>query len=238
MTKRVIRDYFTAFHWRKLKKIKLNMFVYIEFILILPLVTQVFETMAGTLAYMTVMLPMMFTMFSASLHRIALPKMMYLCPMSRDMRKEYLVKSYYVQVAIPMMLAFLGVTVLLFTGLCDVVCVMGNGLNTMLYSAFMSFGFYEMGHDKIVTHGHKVIKVSMKRQAIEVFGLFIGLVSAMTYLSVMRREWSGVVWLKWCLIGVTLLIMLPMTIMKYKLYWKEAIEHALGYETGYQIVEE
>lgn len=121
----VARDYFAAFRWSKIKESffgrNFSSWWWIMYVCVLmPIMTprnwergpeHIFQ-------HICVSLIVMFGAFAAPLHPIALPKMMYLCPMDENERKNYLQKSFLFKIFAGFVISVLAISVLvLFTGL-------------------------------------------------------------------------------------------------------------------------
>ena len=99
MTQWVIKDYFNRLRWGSIKKsFQLGSgWIFFYFMIIIPLISGYYESRNVMLSYLLVMGPLQFCMFSSTLHSMALPKIMYLCPMDMESRRKYLMASYMMQ---------------------------------------------------------------------------------------------------------------------------------------------
>ena len=61
-----------------------------------------------------VAIPILFSLISGAFHTVSLPQMMYLLPLTNEMREEYIQKSLYVKVGVPLSVAVVVDAILLF----------------------------------------------------------------------------------------------------------------------------
>lgn len=231
MTKRIVRDYFTAFRWSRIKETyaKEQWWLFLYLLIILPLICQFYDTKESTLAYWMVYIPFFFAMFAAPLHPPVLPKMLYLCPMSREMRREYIVKSCYIRVCIPIVIGIVGVAILLWQGICDWICGAGILLNLVLFATMMGSGVNAKGYGKKLENGQRVMNMDTAQGIYEAISLILAYLVSMLYAFLLATDANAMQWVKWVLIGATLLIQLPVT-LKYLSYWQESVENSIYYE--------
>ena len=136
--KMVVRDYFGAFRWTKIKEcykssVFGNWFLVVYLFVIFPGLFLEGREIAGdavglTIQYLVVMFLIAYGLFAAPLHPVGLSKLMYLCPMSEAERRKYVYQSYVFKVGFGMALTVVGVLVLIFT----------TGLN-VAYGCFVIF---------------------------------------------------------------------------------------------------
>lgn len=152
MTKRVVRDYFAAFRWKKIKERYSNYDVWqiLYCLVIFPILVHAEEMPSGFLAYYLINVPIFFCITSAELHPMLLPKILYLCPMGRDSRKEYIIKACYVKIAIPIVMGIAGSLVLMCSG--NYSCLFGVViiLNIVILSIVLGADTSAKGYGKII----------------------------------------------------------------------------------------
>ena len=104
--KLIIRDYVAAFYPAKIKEQYKSggWWLFLYFLTIVPALAGFFEKKEYTLMYYLVCLPILYCMFSAPLHPMRPPKMMFLCPMNSNMRKEYAKKYSRLCITVPFIL--------------------------------------------------------------------------------------------------------------------------------------
>lgn len=116
MTGRVIWDYFAAFRWRNVRECMKAYHWY--FPVYLFIVIPLFESIVSY-GWKTDLVRLfslggmaMFVVCAALLHPATMPKIMYLCPLSREQRREYVRKAWLFKTAVPIVLTALLMTVL------------------------------------------------------------------------------------------------------------------------------
>ncbi len=229
-----IKDYFGGFRWGRIKEAYKGggWWTPIFLMTVLPAATRFFETQKSTLAYVLVYGPILFCLFAAPLHSIMLPKLMYLCPMSRENRRKYIVASTVIRIGVPMLLGVLGAGILLARGICDWICEVGVLLNIISFSLMLGSGTNHNGFGKMSEEGQRVMNFDTRAGVWESFGLMLALLLGMAYPFVLAWDTPVPQWVKWLFLGFQLLAQLPITI-KYMGFWKPSVEGAVYYENGY-----
>lgn len=135
----VVRDYFAAFRWSKIKESfggNNSGWWPVLYVYVLMPITSARNWERGPehiICHICVATIVMFGAFSAPLHPIALPKLMYLCPMDESERKDYLKKSFFFKIIAGFVISVVGIALLvLFTEL-DIVYGAVIILAEMLY---------------------------------------------------------------------------------------------------------
>lgn len=104
MVKRALHDYALGFRWRNLVQLykKSMLFVWISlFNLFLTFDSLWEETTRGTIVYLVWGFVFIFGLIGMTLSPLKLPKVMFLSPMNKQERKQYIQISFWVQVLIP-----------------------------------------------------------------------------------------------------------------------------------------
>lgn len=123
--KMAIRDYFFAFRLNNIRERYggrnfANWFPLLYPLIIMPILTGE-RLSAEPIMYVQhygVTLLFLYVIFAAPLHPVALPKLLYLCPMDVSERRGYIRQSYVLKIAIGMAVAVLGTALLVIcTGL-------------------------------------------------------------------------------------------------------------------------
>lgn len=93
MWKWVVRDYFAAFRWEKVKEwLKSGAWWWAFYVgVFMPCM---FGRNNDNMICIPLCLPIMFCMIAEALHRENLPKLMFLCPMQREVRMQYVERTY------------------------------------------------------------------------------------------------------------------------------------------------
>lgn len=225
VTKWAIQDYLEDLRWWKNKeKNKSGSLWMIYFLVVLPLIMQVFESADTALSYFCIMIPIFVCIGAQSLQRNLLPKMMYLCPTSQEMRKSYIEKVCLIRIAAPFGVGVVGVTILFCFGICDGITGIGIMLNMAALSISVGVGLF-------IKSSGKVIKGEIPRPdagLLEIFILFATMITGLLCASWM----SGITtmpWLKWSFVVGEILLLVPLVVSYWK-RWPEAVERALKYE--------
>lgn len=239
MMRRVIRDYFAAFRWHKIKEEnKANsLWMIIYFTFFLPLLTiKTMRSWEGILIFDFVTFPIIFCMFAEVLHPMALPKIMYLCPMSREMRRDYIVKAVFFRIAFPLTMGVLAVVILLLSGKCDWLCGIGILLNDITFCVFLGSGINTNRYGKKDENGQKTANMDSGNGIMELVMIVTTLLICLIYSSELTSDTLLPVWGKAILIGVILFLSVPITI-QYLKGWQKAVERAISYESCYMVNE-
>lgn len=235
MMRRVIRDYFAAFRWQKMKEENQigSLWMIIYFTFFLPLLTlKTMRSWEGLLIFNLVTFPIMFCIFAEVLHPMVLPKMMYLCPMSREIRREYIVKAGLFRIAAPLSLGILAVVILLISGKCDWLCGIGILLNDITFCTFVGSGINTNGYRKVRENGQRIFDMDSGNGVMEIVIIVTALLMCIIYSSELTSDTPLPVWGKGILIGVVLFISVPITV-HYLKGWRGAVERAISYESSY-----
>lgn len=227
MTQKVIRDYFAAFRFQKIKEAggKNAWWCPVYFLSIAPLVLQVFESTTTMMSYYLIVLPIFFSVFASAVHKTKLPKIMYLCPMDTNQRKEYIIKSCTVRIAVSLMVDIVCVLILFLSGVAHLVMALGILLNSTLLSAVLGSGINANVYGTLLTNG---TDSKTKLEVLEVFIYIVMFLAAMAQYFLLGAGYNGLA-AKILSAGVPLLICLPMTVV-YLTHWKESVERNMTYE--------
>lgn len=236
MWKRVIRDYFAAFRWEKLKagaKVG-NWWMFVNFLFVLPVIWKIYEREGAWLQYYLVAMPFLFSLFVISAYPAVLPKMMYLCPMSPAERKEYMNKSRIVRIVIPMCLSLIGVGGLQMLGIGHWMLGLAFLANQLQFSIVAASIINQNGYGALDANGKRVVDMDSKGGILMGGILVIALITSSIHAGF---AWDSTIpWWGWLLlIGIPTAMELPIVIWFCR-HWPEAVEKALIYETAVKIV--
>ena len=146
MMKYIFRDYIEAYRISRVKeylKIEPNavtafwLVFYFGFILFKGVTDTHKGEESDPAAFLSVYLPMLLVYFSVELHPVRLSKWMYLCPMDKTERRQYIYKSYFFRIGLHMLLFVMGNCVLFFVFPCHIVCVMEMLLNSFVLAVML-----------------------------------------------------------------------------------------------------
>lgn len=238
MWRRVIRDYFAAFRWEKIKAGKqvvawVNCF---NFLFVLPLSWQIFSSAEATARFYLVMLPVIFTLFALSLYPAMLPKIMYLCPMSWEQRMEYLNKSRLVRILVPLVMLSVGVAILSGMGMVSWNFGVGVLLNEILFAVFAASVMNENGYGALDANGKRVVDWDSKTGILEGCMTFLVIITVFVYAGItwdITMPWWGSL----LLIGIPTALELPIVIYFCR-RWPENVKRVLWFESVQNISKE
>lgn len=231
MFKWIVRDYFAAFRWGNIKEAMKNggVFLIIYWGCLLPSIAGFIERKEYLLTYVLIIVPTAFTALSGKLHSMNLSKVMYLCPIGRKERREYIVKSCYFRIGLTAMVSILAVLILVCVGLCDWVTSIGLMFNGIVFALLMC----GIEKKKSITEKEPYPPIEMNRQGvIEVVDVFFTLISSYGIACLLCWDTPVSWWVKYIFLGIALVVQLPLTIA-YLTYWKKAVEEATDYESSY-----
>lgn len=222
MTKYIIRDFFGAFRISSLRQNKASyQCIYgMIYIFCMSIFTQ--RIWAAQAAWRKVivenvlLLPMLFSYCSASVHSIQLEKMMYLCPMDRRERRYYIYGSYCFRSGVHMLVAAAGICIAVSISGCDLFFAIQILLNHALIAIMVSHG--QRTGDK---SRRKVIIIG---EIIFVTALFSNVIlfSIIVYA-------PHVLWVRLAVFFVFCLVQLPLEIW-YVQYIRKALRAAVTFE--------
>lgn len=123
MKKKIWNDYIKSFRWSQICKIysngnSLTFFFYVFYMLTMPFIVGNAEDNSNPVDYMgylVLVISLAFVILNASVVAIRLPKQMYLIPMSRSQREEYLQGLLKLKLVVPMVLS--GSIIVIYCGI-------------------------------------------------------------------------------------------------------------------------
>lgn len=234
MWKWVVRDYFAAFRWGKFKEwLKTGWWSILYFGLLMPLSLQLFEEPKEMVIYTCIVVPYMCVIISCNCHSMALPKVMYLCPMTEAQRQKYVEKSCILQIGVGGVLGGIMALVLWVTGFCNIV-----EAGILLFDSFsLAIALCGFGRVKPDERTKERMKLDVNTPlvmlgGIETLTLIFAMCSAMGMYIVICWETPVFWWVKWIFVGVAVLIQLPLTLRLLR-NWDVTIRKAASYEESY-----
>ena len=132
MTEYIIRDFFEDFKRNYHKEKKSNftfIFIYMGLYCIINGIKNKDFGWLDALICCAVLLPILFSYFSAYMHPLRLTKMMYLCPMHSEERKKYIYGTYFFRIGFQMLIAVSGICIAVLYSYCDIFSVIQILLN-------------------------------------------------------------------------------------------------------------
>lgn len=142
MKKHIVQDYFGAYRMRSHKWHGTNLeFLIIYFTAYFCMISRkgasTFEW-KSVIICVAIFLPMLLTYLSIHIHPLKLGKMMYLCPMKPEERKEYIYGSYYFRIGFHMAIAILGLCIAFPMSYCDIFSSLQILLNHAMTAVLVS----------------------------------------------------------------------------------------------------
>lgn len=224
MTKYIIRDYFWNLRFSSLKQNKACSQCIGGAIYILCMSVCVNRVWSDHSAWKAVvvenalLLPMIFSYCSASVHPVQLEKMMYLCPMALEERRDYIYGSYCFRTGVHMLIAIAGLGIVVSIYGCDIFSAIHILLNHVLVAVMISHG--QRTDDK---RHRKVIVIG---EIIFVTALFSNVIQYCVIVLAQRA-----LWVKLVLFFVFCSVQLPLEIW-YVRYVNRVLRAAVFYESG------
>lgn len=231
MAKRAVRDYFLALRWQKIKESLKNKgwWWYVYFLTCLPLVLGAYKELESAITFYLLGFPLIFTMFLSVQQSMRLPKMMYLCPMSKEERKEYIIHSFVVRITVPIVINILCIALLILCGFCNPISALGMFISNVLFSIVYCSGINVNGYGRITEQGNRVIDIDTREHFLEVGMLLVhALIFAFSY-GMITEGYADLPVDKILSIGLPLVIELPLTIAYFR-HWNEAVIRTMTYE--------
>lgn len=225
----VIKDYFSAFSWYKIREVMKpgNLFWIFYWLVVLPGLSGAFEEMDKVWTFYLMMLPVGFCTVSGVFHRSKLPKFFYICPMERSVRRTYINRKFLFAILVPAFIGGVATILLLGLRLC-------HPLTAGLY--FFDMLVISLFGGDIFTQTVEVPKDSaIQVEEVNMLGVTKGVAFVLSFLGIlgmwMMLDIGPAVesWCKWVFFSVAVVIVLPLTI-KGLTGWNAAVERALSYE--------
>ncbi len=225
----VIKDYFSNFSWYKISAAMkaANWFLVIYWIVIIPAMTGAFEKWEYALTFYLIMLPVGFRIVSGIFQRSKLPKIFYICPIERAVRRAYIERKFLFSAVVPAFVGGVAAVLLWVLQLC-------HPLTAGLY--FFDILIISFLGQKIFTQTVEVPKDSaIQRETVESMGVIQAVAFVLSFFGVfgmwMMLDFGPSIesWCKWIFFGIAVVLQLPLTI-KGLTGWNAAVERALSYE--------
>lgn len=225
MWKWVIQDYFEAFRWEKIKIWLKNGSWWTVFYCGFIMPSILFHSLKLSLALLSV--PILFAMFTQSVHVEALPKVMFISPLSREKRKDYIAKTYLFRMMITMVVGVIFAWICLVRGICRP----GTAILYIWNIWILSLTSSGLCQEKVFLPSEK--KQAGSNQTISGIAAIMMILSIICIyvLLAIGLYWSGKVmfWTEIVFIGIAVLIQLPLTIQILR-KWEENVRKASSFE--------
>ena len=223
----VIRDYFAAFRWEKVKVwLKSGAWWYPFYIgIFMPFMLA--RNTGGIIFYFT-SLPIMFCMVSEALHRETLPKIMFLCPMQREERMLYVERTFGFRMLFTTMIGVVMAGILWMMGVYDVMVLLLFVWNIWVLS-FVFCGICNTKGTSIRDPKKEAELVSRIGGGAEGANMISSIISV--YAMACFACWTGDVYIgvKLFVLAIALFVQLPLAIKTMK-KWKTRLMRACSFE--------
>lgn len=221
MWKDIAANYYRAYSGRRIREAWKN-YAGALICMIYPVAVMLFQMKAGEeTAFLIVYLPMLYILISVGMHPVRLCKMLYLCPMDADRRRQYIRRSYRFSVAVRMSAALIGTGCLVLLYDCGMIIVMEILLNDLALSVLLPSGM-KSGEGGAVIHKTDVCMICMI-----VVSMLSNFVLA---LAVADREGGRIV-NGIMLAGIALIVFIQIPFWNvYRKYVRSELERAVYYE--------
>ena len=231
MTKRIVKDYFLAFRWGNYKKKVANhFFLVVYFSTILPALEGFFEKWEYALVYFLIAIPTIHMFNSGDHHIMKMPKMMYMVPLTQDMKREYIVKSAIFRICFCSLLGMVCTLILVIIGMCRAITYV------VLTYEFVTFAILMCGMNERKGIEEREVKQEVKsdyRGLIQGVNIYLTVISLFGIACIICwDEGRDNLYVNLICLILAILFQLPLTI-KYMSYWNKAVEKALNYETSF-----
>lgn len=225
MAKWIIRDYFTACRWENIKEIlKTGVWVWPIYWLILSKDDLSAGKWVVILSFYIVVL---FVLFSGALHKMDLPKQLFLCPLSKQMRRAYVSKAAMFRIGLSSVIFVLTTVVFVLNGYFDVrmgVVLVGNGI---LLSVLMC----GMSSKAQPTETGVAPLTKMRGARGTALGSILVTLWVLASSCVTEYEPNEIRLMSYILLGVMVIVELPLTVY-YMSFFKQCVERAIDYENS------
>ena len=189
MVKRALHDYALGFRWRNLVQLykKSMLFVWILLFNFLNTVNSLLdESTSGTIVYLVWSTIFLFGLIGMTLSPLKLPKVMFLSPMNKQERKQYIQISFWVQVLIPTLMgSVIGIFLLIFRVVKSYIVILSliNLLICFIFCAIEPKGFNQ----------NECIKQSVKSRVFSIVGVILSMgieLSLVFWEKRLGQEWN------------------------------------------------
>ena len=250
MWQHIIRDYFRAYRWNNIKrtwKISQSTGYIVMGIMFFSIVmlTDTYETMidgatvrkpdfnvfmgqTDTVLVFAYIVPVIFIWLSIMVHPVRLPKMMYLCPMDRKERTEYVYNSFRFRIIFSMVIASVGIgALILFIGF-DGIAISALFINDLIFCMLIPSGAV---HERNGRSDDKVNDWADIKMTLETFITMLGAFSSMAFgMFLINPEMSAEAKVGEVVLFVVMLMFEIPMVKGYRKYMKQELAAAICYE--------
>ncbi len=225
----VIRDYFVAFRWGKIKDwLKSGDWFWVfYFWVLLPNMIGFNEKAEYIVLYYILSMPVGYCLISEALHENLLPKMFYLCPMEKEQRKAYVERKFIFAMIVPAILGGIFAVIIWAFSHCHPLTAIMYWVNVVILGILTS-SFLGKRKVKIPKEGSNQSETVNTTSGAVVGNLIVTLFSIYGMGMMLCNEVSIESWCVWVFVSVAIFVQLPLLI-KHLSGWNKAMENAVGY---------
>lgn len=225
MRSKIIMDYLCAWRWGRIKAAAARnngWFAVVYLLLFLPCMLLSFSSdIRLWLQYYACILPLLWNLSEAELLPLGLAKIQYLCPMTADERKKYLLSMYWLKVILPAVLFFILQVICAYLGwIHPAVILMGT------FMCFLLSMVFQLNPRLPMEKGSRFYEFNICQSVIRVIGSVL-FVCGSFYTGGGYDKGTQVIFL--IVYGVFVLIQFLMT-AKAMTYFSEILNALLHYE--------
>jgi hypothetical protein len=173
------------------------------------------------------MIPVGFCLISEALHENLLPKMFYLCPMEKGVRKAYIERKFIFAMIVPTILGAIFAVIMWAFSHCHPLTAIMYWVN-MVILGILTSSFLGKRKVKIPKEGSNQSETVNTTSGAIVGNLIVTLFAIFGIGMMLCNEVAIESWCKWVFVSITVFVQLPLLI-KYLSGWNKAVENAVGY---------
>ena len=225
----VIRDYFVAFRWGKIKDWLKDgeWFWMFYFLSAVPYIFGFLDKNEYIVIYYIMMIPAGYCLISEGLRENMLPKLFYLGPMGKEERKAYVERKFVFAMIVPTILGGIFAILLWAFSHCHPLTAIMYWVNVVILGILTS-SF--MGKRKVkIPKADSPLKETVNAGGAVLTGnMVVTLFTILGMGMMLCTEVSIESWCKWVFVSIAVFVQIPLLI-KYLSGWNKAMENVVGY---------
>lgn len=225
MFQKAVRNYLAGFRRESVRKSYGNgeLFEFVYFC-VLPILLDGNRKKENILFYILIILPVLFCRFAEPMHPMALPKIMYLCPLSEEERRSFVRASGLLHLAVPVMLEMVSLAILGKLGLVDWISAEGILLGITMLSVWCC------GMSRRKAERYKIIfDVATAEGVQKMLGVMWGILTIVVFVCMQCWDFPVNIRTKCIWLGAAAVLQIPLVIGRRSV-WKKTVEEAAFYE--------
>ena len=162
-----------------------------SFLVLWPMIDEIWNKgWEACVGYYLTAVPILLAIFVTPLHPIALPKLLYLCPMSREERKRELWKDYLFKIAVPTVLGICMMSVLVVLDIASLLFALLTVLAALLQAACSGSMTTQKLREWTTKNGNIMNSMSVR----EFVGRIVAILCSWIYMLLCMMETREKVW--------------------------------------------